>query len=78
MTLKDRRETLCLIESICQLIASVTFYIPSMSEHQNNLRNDRLQSIKARTERFRTVLSHMQLESIRSLILNILFVTLAS
>ena len=49
-----------------------------MSEHQNNLRNDRLQSIKARTERFRTVLSHMQLERIRSLIFNILVVTLAS
>ena len=53
--LKDRRESLCwkYFNRINKPSNRIFNLLPSCSEHQYNLRNNRLPSIKAKTERFR-------------------------
>jgi hypothetical protein len=55
MSLKDRRETLCrkYFNRVNKPHNRLFNLLPFSSEHQYNLRNDRLPSIKAKTERFR-------------------------
>jgi hypothetical protein len=53
--IKDRRETLCrkYFKRVNMPSNRLFNLLPFSSEHQYNLRNDRLPSIKAETERFR-------------------------
>ena len=55
VSLKDRGESLCrkYFNRINKPSNRIFNLLPSCSEHQYNLRNNRLPSIKAKTERFR-------------------------